>query len=136
MAVVEAHEFRSEAKRESQHLHAGPAGNKEMTKLMEENNDGEHKQEENDVADKAMAQRIETVKKKLGHPIPLTQGRRPCQRCSKMGLRQFEARGWQPNAAPCGQRRWHRPRTSAAPDCRNVPSRSSWPRPAVRSRQI
>jgi hypothetical protein len=45
-----------------------------MTQLMEENDDGKHKQEGNDVADKAMAQRIETVKKKVGHRIPLDPG--------------------------------------------------------------
>src|SRR5882757_9047101 len=41
---------------------------------MEENHKRKHEQERNDVADKAMAQRIETMKKKLGHPISLTRG--------------------------------------------------------------
>src|ERR1700704_1916443 len=110
MPVVEADEFRPETKRESQHLHAGPAGHQEMTQLMEENDNRQHEQEGNDVANKAMAQRIETMKKKLGHPIPRKQSRRPCPLRSKIGLRQFEARGWQPFFAPFYQRRWHRPR--------------------------
>src|SRR6266550_2738370 len=77
MPVVETDEFRPETKRESQHLHAGPAGHQEMTQFMEENDNRQHEQEGNDVANKAMAQRIETMKKKLGHPIPLKQSRRP-----------------------------------------------------------
>src|SRR6266404_8954408 len=95
MPVVEADEFRPEAKRESQHLHAGPAGHQEMAQLMEENDNRQHEQEGNDVANKAVAQRIETMKKKLGHPIPLEQSREAAPLPSKMRLRQFEARGWQ-----------------------------------------
>jgi hypothetical protein len=41
---------------------------------MEENDDGEHEQKGDDVTDEAMAQRIETMQKKLRHPIPLDQG--------------------------------------------------------------
>src|SRR6266481_1347144 len=135
MPVVEADEFRPEAKRESQHLHAGPAGHQEMAQLMEENDNRQHEQEGNDVANKAVAQRIETMKKKLGHPIPpyAEPQARPLR--SKIGLRQFEARGWQPCFALDGQRRWHRPRTPGLRDCRNVPSRSSSLRPAAQWRQ-
>ena len=61
VAVVETGEFRSEAERERQHLHAGPARNQEVAELMEENDDGQHEQEGNDVADEPMAQRIETM---------------------------------------------------------------------------
>jgi hypothetical protein len=49
-----------------------------MSKLMEENDDRQHEQERNDVADESMAQRIETMQKKVGHSIPLKQGRWPC----------------------------------------------------------
>src|SRR5712664_2517360 len=103
---------------------------------MEENDDREHEQEGNDVADEAVAQRIETMKKKLGHPIPLEQSREAAPLPSKMRLRQFEARGWQLYFALCDQRRWRRRRTSMAPDFRNGPRRPSSPRPAARSRQI
>src|SRR3984893_10940368 len=41
---------------------------------MEEDHKGKHEKEGDDLANKAMAQRIETMKKKLGHPISLTQG--------------------------------------------------------------
>src|ERR1700724_1737620 len=95
-----------------------------MAELMEENNDREHKQEGDDVTDEPMAQRIETMQKKLGHPISLQQSRRPCPQPTRMPLRQFEARGWQLYFARYGQRRWHRPRTPMAPDCRNVSSHS------------
>src|SRR5476651_1058527 len=107
-----------------------------MTELMEEDDDGEHKQEGDDVTDEAMAQRIETMQKKLRHPIPLTQSRKPCPQPSRMPLRQFEARGWRPYFARYGQRRWrHRP-TSEAPDCRTE-SRPRWSlRPAARSHRI
>jgi hypothetical protein len=45
--------------------------------LMEENDDGQDKQEGNDVADEPMAQRIETMQKKLRHSIPLDASRQP-----------------------------------------------------------
>src|SRR5712672_1810358 len=77
MPVVKADEFRPETKQESQHLHAGPAGHQEMTQLMEKNDNRQHEQEGNDVANKAMAQRIATMKKKLRNTIPLTQSRMP-----------------------------------------------------------
>ena len=65
VAVVEADEFRPEAERERQHFHAGPAGDQEVAELVEEHDDGQHEQEGNDVADEPMAQRIETMQKKL-----------------------------------------------------------------------
>src|SRR5476651_2077648 len=91
-----------------------------MTELMEEDDDGEHKQEGDDVTDEPMAQRIETMQKKLGHPIPLKQSRKPCPQPSRMPLRQFEARGWRLYFARYGQRRWRRRRTSKGQDCRSV----------------
>jgi hypothetical protein len=42
-----------------------------MTELVEENDNGQHEQEGNDVTDEPMAQRIETMQKKLRHSIPL-----------------------------------------------------------------
>src|ERR1700694_3572005 len=107
-----------------------------MTKFVKENDDRQHEQEGDDVADEPMAQHIETMQKKLGHPIPLNQSRRPCPQPSRMPVRQFEARGWQLYFARYGLRRWHRPRTSTARDCRSVSKPRSWPRPAARSRQI
>src|SRR6202158_1280854 len=135
MAVVETGEFRTEAKEESKNFHPRPAGHQEVTELVEEDNDREHEQEGDDVADQAMAQRIETMQKKLGHPIPLNQSRRPCPQPSRMPLRQFEARGWQLYFARYGQRRWHRPRTSRAPDCRNVSKPPSSLRQVEQSRR-
>src|SRR3984957_5691057 len=61
VTVVETGEFGTKTERESQNLYAGPAGNQEVTKFMEENDDGQNKQKRNDIADKAMAQRIETM---------------------------------------------------------------------------
>src|SRR6202171_483856 len=107
-----------------------------MTKFVEENDDRKHEQEGDDVADEPMAQRIETMQKKLGHPIPLNQSRRPCPQPSRMPLRQFEARGWQLYFARPGQGQWHRPPTSMARDCRSVSKPRSPPRPAARSHQI
>ncbi len=78
LAVVEPNEFRSESQRERQYFHAGPAANQEVTEFVKEDNDGEDEQEGDQIADKAVAQRIETMKKKFGHPIPLNPGRRPC----------------------------------------------------------
>src|ERR1700687_5684225 len=135
MAVVETGEFRTEAKEESKNFHPRPAGHQEVTELVEENDDRQHEQEGDDVADEPMAQRIETMQKKLGHPIPLNQSRRPCPQPSRMPLRQFEARGWQLYFARYGQRRWHRPPTSMARDCPNVSRRRSSLRPAAQSRQ-
>ncbi len=71
MAVVEAEKFRPEAERERQHLHTSPASDQKVAKLMEENDDGQNEQKGDGVADEPMAQRVETVDKKLGHPIPL-----------------------------------------------------------------
>src|SRR3979409_1629682 len=103
-----------------------------MTKFVEENDDRKHEQEGDDVADEPMAQRAETMQKKLGHPIPLNQCRRPCPQRSRMPLRQFEAREWQLYFARYGQRRWARPPTSMAPECRRVSRRPQAPRPARR----
>ena len=61
VAVVEAGEFRPEAEREGQYFYAVPARHQEVAKLVEENDDGQHEQEGNDVADEPMAQRIETM---------------------------------------------------------------------------
>src|SRR6202521_4288134 len=107
-----------------------------MTEFVEENDDRQHEQEGDDVTDEAMAQRIETMQKKLGHPIPLNQSRKPCPPRSRMPLRQFEARGWQLYFARYGQRQWHRRRRPMTPDCPSESSRSSWPRRAARSRRI
>src|SRR6267143_1075870 len=104
-----------------------------MTKLVEENDNRQHEQEGDDVTNEPMAQRIETMQKKFGHPIPLNQSRRPCPQPSRMPLRQFEARGWQLYIARYGQRRWRRPPTSMARDCRSVSRRPSSPRPAALS---
>src|ERR1700676_5796800 len=103
-----------------------------MTKFVEENDDRQHEQEGDDVADEPMAQHIETMQKKLGHPIPLNQSRRPCPQPSRMPLRQFEARGWQLYFARYGQWRWRRPPTSMTPDCRSGSRRSSWLRRCAR----
>src|SRR5258707_8833770 len=107
-----------------------------MTKLVEENDNRQHEQEGDDVPNEPMAQRIETMQKKLGHPIPLNQSRRPCPQPSRMPLRQFEAIGWQLYFARYGQRRWHRPQTSAARDCPSVSRRPASLRPAAQSRRI
>src|ERR1700692_1241481 len=107
-----------------------------MTKFVEENDDCQHEQEGDDVADEPMAQHIETMQKKLGHPIPLNQSRRPCPQPSRMPLRQFEARGWQLYFARYGQPRWRRPRRSKAQDYRSGSRPRSSLRPAAQSRQI
>jgi hypothetical protein len=38
---------------------------------MKENDNRENEQERNDVTNQAMAQYIETMQKKIGHPVPL-----------------------------------------------------------------
>jgi uncharacterized metal-binding protein len=48
-----------------------------VTELVEKDDDGQDKQKGNDIADEKMAQIIETVQKKLDHPIPLVQSQRP-----------------------------------------------------------
>src|ERR1700730_2530545 len=136
MAVVETDQFRTETKRERQHFHARPAGDQEVTEFMEENHDRQHEQKGNDVPDEPMAQRIETMQEKLGHPIPLNQSRKPCPQRSKMPLRQFEAIGWQLYFARYGQRRWHRPRTSMAPNCRSESRLPMLLRRGAQSRRI
>src|SRR6267142_4884873 len=90
-----------------------------MTKLVEENDNRQHEQEGDDVTNEPMAQRIETMQKKFGHPIPLNQSRRPCPQPSRMPLRQFEARGWQLYFARYGQRQWRHRRTSMVRGCRS-----------------
>ena len=122
VAVVETGQFRPEAERERQHFHARPAGDQEMPEFVEENDDRQNEQKGDNVTDEPMAQRIETMQKKLGHPIPLKQSRRPCPQPSRMPLRQFEARGWQLYFARYGQRRWRRRRTSEARDYRSESS--------------
>src|ERR1700682_5881191 len=86
---------------------------------MEEDDNRQDEQKGDRVTDEHMTQRIETMQEKLGHPIPLKQSRKPCPQRSRMPLRQFEARGWQLYFVRYGQRRWHRPRTSMAPNCRS-----------------
>jgi hypothetical protein len=46
-----------------------------MSKLVKENDDRQDEQKGDDVADEAMAQGIETMQKKIGHPIPLMRSR-------------------------------------------------------------
>src|SRR5690349_18114075 len=92
---------------------------------MEENDNGKDEQEGDRVTDKHMAYRIETVQKKLNHPNPLTRGVQPRPQPTRMPLRQFEARGWQPYFARYGQRRWRRRRRSRAPGSRSE-SRLRW----------
>src|SRR5260370_41788910 len=106
-----------------------------MTKFVEKNDDRKHEQEGDDVADEPMAQRIETMQKKLGHPIPLNQSRRPCPQPTRMPLRQFEARGWQLYFALYGQRQSHRPPRSGVPGSQTESSHSRWLRPGARWRQ-
>src|SRR5712672_4371660 len=106
-----------------------------MTKFVEENDDRKHEQEGDDVADEPMAQCIETMQKKLGHPIPLNQSRRPCPQPSRMPLRQFEARGWQLYFARYGQRQWRRQRTSMVRGCRSGSSPRASLRQDARLRQ-
>src|SRR6266853_7039573 len=103
-----------------------------MTKLVEENDNRQHEQEGDDVTDEPMAQRIETMQKKLRHPIPLDQGQRPCPQPSRMPLRQFEAIGRQLYFSRYGQWKSRRPPTSKAPDFRCGSSRSGWLRRALR----
>src|SRR6202051_1939675 len=89
-----------------------------MTKFVEENDDRQNEKEGDNVADEPMAQHIETMQKKLGHPIPLNQSRRPCPQPSRMPLRQFEARGWQLYFARYGQRQWRHQRPAMGRGCR------------------
>src|SRR4051794_10685731 len=106
-----------------------------MSEFVEEDDDGEHEQEGDDIADKAMAQRVETIHKNVRHSVTLTQGRWPCPQPSRMPLRQFEARGWQLYFSHYGQQQSHRRRMSAARGFRILSSHSSWPRPAGRWRR-
>src|SRR5215470_20032408 len=99
-----------------------------MAELMEENDDGENEQEGDRVTDKHMAYRIETMHKKVEHSNPLMRSTRPRPQPSKMPLRQFEARGWQPYFERYGQRRWHRRRMQVVPDSRTE-SRPRWSLP-------
>ncbi len=76
---------------------------------MKENDDGQDEQEGNDVAEEPMAQRIETMKKKFGHPISLDKSQRLRPQPSRLPLRQFEAIGRQLYFARYGQRKSHHP---------------------------
>src|SRR5215470_12522764 len=106
-----------------------------MAELMEENDDGENEQEGDRVTDKHMAYRIETMHKKVEHSNPLMRSTRPRPQPSKMPLRQFEARGWQPYFERYGQRRWRRQPMPSAPYCW-CESSSRWcSRPAARWRR-
>src|SRR5436309_9622968 len=106
-----------------------------MAEFMEENDDRQHEKKGDDVADEAMAQRTETVQKKIGHSLPLTQGRRPCPQPSRMPLRQFEARGRQLYFSHYGQRRLHHRLRSTGSSFPTLSSRSTSPRPVLRSRR-
>src|SRR2546423_15568916 len=107
-----------------------------MAELVEENHDSQHKQEGDDVTDEPMAQRIETMQKKLSHPIPLDAGHWPRPQPSRMPLRQFEAIGRQLYFAQHGQWKSRHPPTSVARDFPSESSRSGWLRPALRWRRI
>src|SRR6201995_3503208 len=107
-----------------------------MAELVEEHDDGQDEQEGDRITDESMAQRIETMMKNLGHPISLSQSRRPRPQPTRMPLRQFEARGRPPYFAHYGQRRWRRRPTSTAPDCRSESRPRWWPQPAARWPQI
>src|SRR3954449_663011 len=107
-----------------------------MAELVEENDDRQDEQEGNDVTDESMAQRIETMQKKLSHSIPLDASRWLRPQPSRMPLRQFEAIGRQLYFAHYGQRKSHRPLRSGLPGSRRESSRSWWPRPGERSPRI
>src|SRR5262249_31192869 len=112
-----------------------PARDQEVAELVEEHDDRQNEQKGDRVADKHMAYRIETMQKKLNHPNPLTRSLKLRPQPSRMPLRQFEARGWQPYFVQYGQQRWRRRRTKAAPDSRTE-SRPRWsPPPAARWRR-
>jgi hypothetical protein len=49
-----------------------------MPEFVEEDDNGQDEEERDHVTDEPMAQRIETMQEKLGHSIPLNQGRKPC----------------------------------------------------------
>src|SRR3954467_14894361 len=104
-----------------------------MAELMEENDDRQDEQEGNDVTDEPMTQRIETMKKKLRHSIPLDASRWLRPQPSRMPLRQFEAIGRQLYFSHYGQRKSHHPLSSKAPGSRSGPSRSWWLPPGGRS---
>src|ERR1700749_4845899 len=107
-----------------------------MAELVEEHDDGQDEQEGDRITDESMAQRTETMMKNLGHPISLSQSRRPRPQPTRMPLRQFEATGRQPYFAHYGQRRWRHRRRSTAPDFQSG-SRPRWsPPPAARWRRI
>jgi hypothetical protein len=74
MPIVESKQFAAKADGKHLNPHAAPARDQKMTELVEEHDDGQDEQERNRIADEPMAQRIETMKKKLGHPIPLDVG--------------------------------------------------------------
>src|ERR1700729_3066253 len=103
-----------------------------MTELVEEDDDGQDEQEGDRITDEPMAQRIETMMKNIGHPIPLSQSRRPRPQPTRMPLRQFEARGRPPYFAHYGQRQWRRRPRSKAPDCRSESRHRLSPPPAAR----
>ena len=56
IAVVEADDFGTESDRKDEHPDAAKAGHQEMTKLVEENDDGQDKQEGHNVADDTAAE--------------------------------------------------------------------------------
>src|SRR5881394_3679108 len=97
-----------------------------MAEFVEEHDDRQDEQEGNDVTDESMAQRIETMQKKLGHSIPLDASQWLRPQPSRMPLRQFEAIGRQLYFAHYGQRKSHHPLTPTARDSRRESSRSRW----------
>jgi hypothetical protein len=48
-----------------------------MAELMEEDDDRQDEQKGDQIADEPVAQRVETMKKKFGHPIPLCRAEGP-----------------------------------------------------------
>src|ERR1700761_6447652 len=106
-----------------------------MPEFVEEDDDRKDEQEGNSVADDDVAYVIETMQKKLRHPVPLTQGQKAPPRPSRMPLRQFEAIGWRPYFARYGQRRWRHRQTQAAAGFRSASRHREWLQPAWRSRQ-
>ena len=55
MAIVEAEQLRTQSDREGQHAHTAPARDEKMTEFVKEDDDGEDKQEGDDIAGKPAA---------------------------------------------------------------------------------
>ncbi len=59
VAVIEADEFRTEAERECEHFDAAPAGHQKVAKLVKENDNRQHKQERDQIAEQSPAERAQ-----------------------------------------------------------------------------